>query len=124
MRQRALVARHLPVHALLVRIAPAGVHPDLGVDAHELAVAPLREALGVGAAASGARARRPAPPTSWRWSAGVKNWRSASVQSGRVERLWCGGSSTWMSGQPAAESSRNSAFMMSESSLMSFLSLR
>jgi len=48
MRQRALVARHLPVHALLVRIAPAGVHPDLGVDARELAVERQRQELEIG----------------------------------------------------------------------------
>src|SRR5437773_2994224 len=36
--QRACVARPVPVEALLVRIAPAGMRPDLGVDALDLAV--------------------------------------------------------------------------------------
>ena len=50
--------------------------------------------------------------------------RSASVQSGLVLRRWCGGSSIWMIGQPAAASSRNSAFMMSLRSVMSSRSSR
>src|SRR5262249_42392654 len=51
MGQRPLVARRLPVHALLVRVAPAGVHPDLGVDAFELAVERLRQELELGVGA-------------------------------------------------------------------------
>src|SRR5260370_22040680 len=37
MRQGALVARHVPIDALLVRIAPAAMYPDLGIDPGELA---------------------------------------------------------------------------------------
>src|SRR5438552_9537534 len=48
MRQGALVARRLPVHALLVRIAPARVHPDLGVDPDELAIECLGQELEIG----------------------------------------------------------------------------
>ncbi len=48
MRQRALVARHVPVDALLVGIAPAGVHPDLGIHAGELAIEGLGEKLEIG----------------------------------------------------------------------------
>src|SRR5438046_464800 len=54
-RQRALVARRLPVHALLVRIPPAGMNPDLDVDADELAVERLGQELEVGVGAIGAR---------------------------------------------------------------------
>ena len=36
--QRAFIAWHLPIHPLLVGVAPAGVHPDLGIDPGELAV--------------------------------------------------------------------------------------
>src|SRR5437867_5135221 len=36
--QRTCVARPVPVEALLVRITPAGMRPDLGVDALYLAV--------------------------------------------------------------------------------------
>src|SRR5579872_4275534 len=38
MRQRPLIARHLPIDALLVGVAPAGMHPHLGVDPDKLAV--------------------------------------------------------------------------------------
>src|SRR5207247_10155655 len=44
-RQRALVGRPLPVQRLLVGIAPAGVQPDLGVDAGDLPVDGLGEKL-------------------------------------------------------------------------------
>ncbi len=36
-RQGALVARHFPIDPLLVGVAPAGVHPNLGIDPSELA---------------------------------------------------------------------------------------
>src|ERR1700736_3647149 len=38
MRQRAFIARHLPMDPLLIGIAPAGMNPDLGVDADQLAI--------------------------------------------------------------------------------------
>jgi hypothetical protein len=52
-RQGTLVARGLPVDTLLIRIAPAGVDPDLGVDADELTVKCLGEKLQVGVGAVG-----------------------------------------------------------------------
>ena len=48
MRQGALVARHFPMYALLIGIAPAGMHPDLGVHADELAIERLGEELEIG----------------------------------------------------------------------------
>src|SRR6185503_392852 len=45
MRQGAFVARHLPMHALLIGIAPASVHPDLSVYASELAIECVSEEL-------------------------------------------------------------------------------
>src|SRR4029077_2282893 len=48
MRQRTLVARHLPIDPLLVGIAPAGVYPDLGINPNELAVEGLRLEFEVG----------------------------------------------------------------------------
>jgi len=53
--QGALIARRLPVHALLVGVPPACVHPDLGVDACELPVECLGEELEVGVLAVGPR---------------------------------------------------------------------
>jgi hypothetical protein len=69
------------------------VHPDLRVDADELAVEGLRQELEVGVGATGPR------------RAAVKRWLPDLD-----------------GGQPAAASSRNSAFMMNERSLMSALS--
>ena len=56
--QGALVARHLPIDPLLIGIAPAGVHPDLGIDAGELAVERLglEFELGLGAVGPGRQA--------------------------------------------------------------------
>src|SRR5271170_726364 len=53
MGQGALVARHFPIDALLIGIAPAGMHPDLGVDAGELPVERLGLKLELGIAAVG-----------------------------------------------------------------------
>src|ERR1043166_917308 len=50
-RQSTFVARHLPMHALLIGIAPAGMHPDLRVDAGQLAIELLGEELEIGIAA-------------------------------------------------------------------------
>src|SRR5271155_552861 len=54
MRQGALVAGDLPIDALLIGIAPAGVYPDLRIDAGELAVEGLGLELEIGVAAVGA----------------------------------------------------------------------
>src|SRR6516165_4975013 len=35
-RQSAFVTRHFPMNALLIRISPAGMHPDLGIHVDEL----------------------------------------------------------------------------------------
>ena len=43
MRHGAFVAGNLPIDALLVRIAPAGMHPDFGIHADKLAVERLGE---------------------------------------------------------------------------------
>src|ERR1700736_6249012 len=51
MRQRALVTRHFPMDALLIGIAPAGMNPNLGVDADELTIELLGEKLEIGIAA-------------------------------------------------------------------------
>ena len=48
MRQSAFVTRHFPMYALLIRIAPAGMHPDLSVHAGELAIECLGEELEIG----------------------------------------------------------------------------
>jgi hypothetical protein len=53
MRHCAFVAGHFPVHALLVGVAPAGVHPDFRVDADKLAVESLGEEFEVGVSAIG-----------------------------------------------------------------------
>src|SRR5262252_7774773 len=54
-RYGALIARRPPVHALLVGVSPARVHPDLGVDVRELPVECLGEELEVGVLAVGPR---------------------------------------------------------------------
>src|SRR5205807_790186 len=46
--QSAFVTRHLPMHALLVRIAPAGMHPNLSVHAGQLSVEGRGKELEVG----------------------------------------------------------------------------
>src|SRR5215470_13675364 len=61
-REGALVARRLPVHALLVGIPPARVRPDLGVDPSQLPVERLGEELEVGVGAVGPRG---APVVRW-----------------------------------------------------------
>src|SRR5258707_15430628 len=48
MPQRRFVARHFPVYTLLIRIAPAGVHPDLSVDTGELAIECLGKKVEIG----------------------------------------------------------------------------
>src|SRR5260370_42508988 len=48
MPQRRFVARHFPVYTLLIRIAPAGVHPDLSVDTGELAIGCLGKKVEIG----------------------------------------------------------------------------
>src|ERR1700758_2085648 len=54
-RQGALVARYFPVDPLLIGIAPASMHPDLGIDAGELVVERLglEFELGIGAVGPG-----------------------------------------------------------------------
>jgi hypothetical protein len=48
LRQSAFVTRHFPMYTLLIRITPAGMHPDLGIHANELAIECLGEELEIG----------------------------------------------------------------------------
>src|SRR5258707_15864150 len=94
MRQRSLVARHLPMYALLVRIAPAGMHPDLGVDAGKLAVERLGEELQIGVRALGLlRAhmgrRVPDPDPTAAWGRHVGPRRGYDGAEGRDSRPRC-----------------------------------
>src|SRR5215510_10372106 len=47
-RQSTFVARYLPMYALLIWIAPAGMHPDLGVHPDQLSIEGLSEELEIG----------------------------------------------------------------------------
>ena len=47
-RQSAFVTRHFPMDALLIRITPASMHPDLGIHVDELAIERLGEELEIG----------------------------------------------------------------------------